>query len=234
MKKNNVLKVFITLLALGSLIGCGSGKNPFSNNNNNPFVKSSTPKNDKSSVNGNNGDSTPSGGGQSNNNSNSGGNNNGDEVTFDENSTKFGHTFSGTGAGEVAIQVNADNCKDDDLTIPSTYVDSKGNKYKVTMDYGNGFGYLSAQKITLLEGFKEIHEGFDNCMYVKTIYLPSTITKFYGEILTSCISLTKIDFAGTKEQWNAIEKAERWNYRAPAFDVSCKDGTINVEKGPTD
>ncbi len=165
----------------------------------------------------------------SNNTDNSSG-----ELTFDEDSTKFGHSFSGTGAGEVAIQVNSENCKDDDLIIPSKYVDSKGNKYQVTMDYGNGFSYLSAQKITLPEGFKEIHEGFDQCMYVKRIVLPSTITKIYKEILTSCISLQTIDYAGTKAEWNAITKEERWNYRAPAFDVSCKDGIINVEKGPTD
>lgn len=172
------------------------------------------------------------GGGKSSS-SNNGGSSNTDELTFDENSTKFSHSFSGTGSGEVAIQVNSDNCKDDELVIPSTYVDSKGNKYKVTMDYGNGFGYLSAQKITLPDGFKEIHEGFDMCMYVKRIYLPKTITKLYNEILTSCVSLNTIDFAGTKAEWNAIEKEERWNFNAPAFDVSCNDGIINIEKGPT-
>ena len=177
--------------------------------------------------------SSNNGGGQRSSSNNNGGNSNTDELTFDENSTKFSHSFSGTGAGEVAIQVNSDNCKDDELVIPSTYVDSKGNKYKVTMDYGNGFGYLSAQKITLPDGFKEIHEGFDMCMYVKRIYLPKTITKLYNEILTSCVSLKTIDFAGTKAQWNAIEKEERWNFNAPAFDVSCSDGIINIEKGPT-
>ena len=177
--------------------------------------------------------SSNNGGGQSSSSNNNGGNSNTDELTFDENSTKFSHSFSGTGSGEVAIQVNSDNCKDDELVIPSTYVDSKGNKYKVTMDYGNGFGYLSAQKITLPDGFKEIHEGFDMCMYVKRIYLPKTITKLYNEILTSCVSLKTIDFAGTKAQWNAIEKEERWNFNAPAFDVSCSDGIINIEKGPT-
>ena len=177
--------------------------------------------------------SSNNGGGQNSSSNNNGGNSNTDELTFDENSTKFSHSFSGTGSGEVAIQVNSDNCKDDELVIPSTYVDSKGNKYKVTMDYGNGFGYLSAQKITLPDGFKEIHEGFDMCMYVKRIYLPKTITKLYGEVLTSCVSLQTIYFAGTKAQWNAIDKDERWNFNAPAFDVSCSDGIINIEKGPT-
>ena len=168
-------------------------------------------------------------GGQSSSSNNNGGSSNTDELTFDENSTKFSHSFSGTGAGEVAIQVNSDNCKDDELVIPSTYVDSKGNKYKVTMDYGNGFGYLSAQKITLPDGFKEIHEGFDMCMYVKRIYLPKTITKLYSEILTSCVSLQTIYFAGTKAQWNAIDKDERWNFQAPAFVISCSDGMIEMQ-----
>ena len=157
-----------------------------------------------------------------------------DELTFDEDSTKFNHSFAECDSGTVAIQARSETCKDVDLVIPSKYVDSTGAKYQVVRDYGNGFGYLSAQKITLPEGFKEIHEGFDQCMYVKRIVLPSTITKFYKEILTSCISLQKIDYAGTKAEWNAITKEERWNYRAPAFDVSCKDGIINVEKGPTD
>lgn len=182
----------------------------------------SSSSNNKSSSNNNNSSS-------SNNTDNSSG-----ELTFDENSTKFNHTFSECSSGTVAIQVRSEECKDTDLVIPSKYVDSTGAKYQVVRDYGNGFGYLSAQKITLPEGFKEIHEGFDQCMYVKRIVLPSTITKIYKEILTSCISLQKIDYAGTKAEWNAITKEERWNYRAPAFEVSCKDGIINVEKGPTD
>ena len=98
------------------------------------------------------------------------------------------------------------------------------------MDYGNGFGYLSAQKITLPDGFKEIHVGFDMCMYVKRIVLPASITKIEGEILVSCISLTKIDYAGTEAQWNAISKDSRWNYKAPALTISCKDGFIDIPK----
>lgn len=236
--KKHLTKSIITLLALGllssALIGCGKGSgNPFSKKSGDFFDQSSKKQTGESSV---PADKSSSKATSSANNGNNSGGNNGtsDELTFDEDSTKFGHSFSGTGAGEVAIQVNSENCKDDDLIIPSKYVDAKGNKYQVTMDYGNGFSYLSAQKITLPDGFKEIHVGFDMCMYVKRIYLPKTITKLYNEILTSCLSLTTIDFAGTKDEWNAIDKESRWNYKAPAFDVSCKDGIINVEKGPSD
>ena len=153
-----------------------------------------------------------------------------DEMSFDDSSTMFSHSFSDCSSGTVAIQANPDNCKDSELTIPSTYIDSTGAKYKVVKDYGNGFSYLSAQKITLLDGFMEIHEGFDQCMYVKRIVLPASITKIEGEILVSCVSLTTIDYAGTKNQWNAISKDSRWNYKAPALTISCKDGLIDIPK----
>ena len=240
--KNNIIKIIAGLFFIATLTSCSqSDAYEFLRMGNktggwgNDMIDLFHTDDDRSSNPGGGGKSSSSnnGGGQSSSSNNNGGSSNTDELTFDENSTIFSHSFSGTGAGEVAIQVNSDNCKDDELVIPSTYVDSKGNKYKVTMDYGNGFGYLSAQKITLPDGFKEIHEGFDMCMYVKRIYLPKTITKLYNEILTSCVSLKTIDFVGTKAQWNAIEKEERWNFNAPAFDVSCSDGIINIEKGPT-
>ena len=168
-----------------------------------------------------------------NNSPSSQGNNNNSEATgggtFDEDSTKFGHSFSGTGAGEVAIYAKTSNCTDTDLIVPSTYVDSSGNRYQVTMDCGNGFNALSAVSITLPDGFKKIVEGFDNCMYLKTIYLPSSITKLEAEIIVSCISLQKIDYKGTKTQWNAIEKDDRWNFQAKAFVISCSDGIIEMQ-----
>ena len=152
-----------------------------------------------------------------------------DIVTFDENSTKFGHSFSGTGAGEVAIYAKTENCTDLDLIVPGKYIDSKGTEYQVTKDINNGFNALQATKISLPNGFKEIVQGFDNCMYLKTIYLPSTITSISDDVIVNCISLTKIDFSGTKAQWNSITKGERWNYTAKALSISCSDGFIELQ-----
>lgn len=167
--------------------------------------------------------------GSNNNGGNNGDGNDTTDESFDENSTKFGHSFSGTGAGEVAIYAKPDNCKDDNLIVPSTYVDSKENRYQVALDCNNGFNALSATSITLPNGFKKIVEGFDNCMYLKKIYLPSSITKIENDILVNCISLQKIDFKGTKEEWKAIEKGERWNYQTKSFVISCSDGTIEMQ-----
>ena len=154
----------------------------------------------------------------------------GNEVTFDDNSTKFGHSFSGTKAGKVAIYARADNCKDQNLVVPSIYVDSSGNRYEVQKDTGNGFnGLTSTITITIPDTFESIDAGFDNCLYLKTIYLPSSITKIEAEIIVSCIALQKIDYDGTKAEWNAIEKDDRWNFNAPAFTISCSDGMIEMQ-----
>ena len=152
-----------------------------------------------------------------------------DVVTFDENSTKFGHSFSGTKSGEVAIYAKTENCTDLDLIVPGKYIDSKGNEYQVTRDINNGFNALPATKISLPNGFKEIVQGFDNCMYLKTIYLPSTITSINDDVIVNCIALTKIDFSGTKAQWNSIAKGDRWNYTAKALVISCSDGFIELQ-----
>ena len=167
--------------------------------------------------------------GSSNNGGNNGDGNGTTDETFDENSTKFGHSFSGTAAGEVAIYAKPDNCKDDNLIVPSTYVDSKGNRYQVALDCNNGFNALSATSITLPDGFKKIVEGFDNCFYLKKIYLPKSIESIADDTIVNCLALEKIDFKGTKAEWNTINKGDRWNYQAPAFTVSCSDGFIELQ-----
>ena len=167
--------------------------------------------------------------GSSNNGGNNGDGNGTTDETFDENSTKFGHSFSGTAAGEVAIYAKPDNCKDDNLIVPSTYVDSKGNRYQVALDCNNGFNALSATSITLPDGFKKIVEGFDNCFYLKKIYLPKSIESIADDTIVSCLALEKIDFKGTKAEWNTINKGDRWNYQAPALIISCSDGMIEMQ-----
>lgn len=147
--------------------------------------------------------------------------------TFDENSTLFGHSFASCESGEVAIYARTSNCLDEHLIVPSKYVDSSGTKYQVAKDCNNGFGSLPAKKITLPNGFKEIDEGFSNCVFLTTLVLPSTLTKIEGYALTSCVKLTKIEFKGTKEQWNAIEKGSNWNYLTPTnMVVSCSNGNL--------
>ena len=82
---------------------------------------------------------------------------------------------------------------------------------------------------TIPEGFKEIRVGFSDCVNLKTIYLPSTITTICGYALTNCMRLDKIVFNGTKAQWKAIELDDHWNYSAPALGIECTDGYIELQ-----
>lgn len=43
-----------------------------------------------------------------------------------------------------------------------------------------------------------------------------------------CEKLTALQFAGTVEQWNGIEKDDDWNIDMPATQVVCSDGVVNI------
>ena len=141
----------------------------------------------------------------------------------------FSHTYAYVGAGQVAIKAKA-SCRELlNVYVPKIYTDDKGNEYQVATDYDEGFENLSSTSITLPDGFEKINIGFDNSFYLKKIYLPASIIKIEGEIITNCLSLETINFNGTKAQWNAINKDERWNFQAPAFVISCSDGMIEIQ-----
>jgi hypothetical protein len=46
--------------------------------------------------------------------------------------------------------------------------------------------------------------------------------------LTNCKSLTTITYAGTVEEWNAIEKSGSWDSNIPATEVTCSNGSVSL------
>lgn len=71
---------------------------------------------------------------------------------------------------------------------------------------------------------------------ILSVTLPSTIKSITG-LFISCSNLETINFEGTKEQWNAIEKPDygitgvgtvKWNYSVPATVVHCSDGDVTL------
>ena len=141
---------------------------------------------------------------------------------------KFSYSLFGCDDGEAAISTNS-SCTDENVVVPPTFTDYEGKTYRIVKDYQKGFEMLDAKTITLPEGFKEIRVGFSDCVNLKTIYLPSTVTKIDGYVLTNCIKLDKIVFNGTKAQWKAIELDDYWNYCAPALVIACTDGFIELQ-----
>ena len=176
---------------------------------------------------GNGGQSSSGNGGQSGsgNGGQSSSGNGGTEYTEDY---KFEHSTYDMAPGEMSVCLPY-TCEDVNVVVPPTYEDYTGTVYRIVKDFKTGFGGIPAETIKLPEGFREIEVGFSGCPNLKTIYLPSTMTKIDGYTVTNCPRLKTIEFNGTKAQWNAIEKDDHWNYLAPALGIRCTDGFIELQ-----
>lgn len=73
--------------------------------------------------------------------------------------------------------------------------------------------------------------AFYNCD-ITTITIPASVTEIGREAFGNCTHLTSITYEGTTEQWNAISKYQdssqvlNWNYKVPATEVVCSDGSV--------
>lgn len=67
------------------------------------------------------------------------------------------------------------------------------------------------------------------CTGITEITIPASVTMIEISAFEDCTSLETIKFAGTKAQWKAISLAQDWNYGVPATEVTCSDGTVELE-----
>ena len=49
-------------------------------------------------------------------------------------------------------------------------------------------------------------------MNLSRLTIPSSVTKIEYGIIGSCKNLKTINYTGSQEQWNAIDKDENWDY----------------------
>jgi len=63
---------------------------------------------------------------------------------------------------------------------------------------------------------------------MKSITLPSSV-EYIGESVFDSPNFDSIAFSGTRSEWNAVEKHERWNAYIYRITVTCTDGTVVVE-----
>ena len=57
-----------------------------------------------------------------------------------------------------------------------------------------------------------------------------TGVKSIGADAFAYTTVLTINFDGTKEEWNAIQKAEGWNGNSYILSVSCSDGSVSVSR----
>lgn len=64
-------------------------------------------------------------------------------------------------------------------------------------------------------------------MLVTSITIPNSVTSIGSAAFYYCESLTSVEYNGTKEQWDKIEKSG-WEYKSYIQVIRCADGEIRL------
>ena len=79
------------------------------------------------------------------------------------------------------------------------------------------------------QGIKTLGQGaFSNCGRLKIVSLPTSVKSIGFNCFWNCKSLTRINYAGTKEQWRHVKRGSNWLAKAGTYTVICVDGSIVV------
>lgn len=102
----------------------------------------------------------------------------------------------------------------------SKYLGNENNPYMVMM-FAEGALIHENTKIIASNAFY----GQRN---MRRVIIPTSVISICDSVFQYCESLETIEYEGTVEQWNAIQKAENWKYNAPATQVVCIDGNVEI------
>ena len=76
--------------------------------------------------------------------------------------------------------------------------------------------------VTVDEGVTTLGEYmFDDCTSLEIVSLPKSLKTIEDAVFADCTSLESINFGGTKEQWNDINKSSIWDVKAGNYTVHC-------------
>jgi len=82
-------------------------------------------------------------------------------------------------------------------------------------------GCTSLTSITIPDSVTSIgRSAFAGCTGLASITIPDSVTSIGSWAFENCTSLTKINYRGTKEQWNAISKGMHWNKATGYYTIS--------------
>lgn len=87
---------------------------------------------------------------------------------------------------------------------------------------------ISLASVVIPDSVKYIGQSaFYNCTSLTSVDIPDSVTIIHDEAFYSCVKLDKINYAGTKDDWNTkiTRFGSDWKSRlAPAAGVTCSDG----------
>ena len=82
--------------------------------------------------------------------------------------------------------------------------------------------------IIINEGVQSIGGWAFQFALVSSVVIPVSVTYIGSFVFSSCSSLTLIQFEGTIEQWNEINKEADWAQLSPISTIRCSDGDISL------
>jgi len=90
---------------------------------------------------------------------------------------------------------------------------------------------IRLKHVVLPQNLERIEKkAFYNCLMLASITLPETLTYIGERSFAVCPTLKEIQFEGTTEQWNAIEKHTLWIENTNLCRVRCADGVVEIQK----
>ena len=85
--------------------------------------------------------------------------------------------------------------------------------------------------VVISEGTTTFRGRFaNNCERLESITLPSTLEYIGEKFVSKCKEFSTINYSGTKEQWEKIEKHPEWDIDMKSYVIHCSDGDIEVQK----
>lgn len=130
------------------------------------------------------------------------------------------------------------NCKNNDTASDGfVYAKIGGVRYKlgeekasVPVQPKNISGIVTVQNsVTYKDATYTVTEleenAFHGCNLVTAVKLPSSLNKLGGYSIAYCALLEKVEFEGTRAQWDAIEKPQWWS-GGKDIPVVCSDETV--------
>lgn len=97
---------------------------------------------------------------------------------------------------------------------------------------------LESQTFASCKKLKEIHvpskvtetktNALSGCTSLEKVTLPKGLTKIGARTFFECSNLTAVDFGGTKEEWNNIEKGTEWMNDSAIKTIRCADGDVTL------
>ena len=161
------------------------------------------------------------------------------ELQLEENATKYGYSTSNITDTSVVNRAFQNNTYLTSITIPAD----------VELDEMVFCGCTNLSSVAFTGDAELSTSTFDSCsnltnvdlgdlhyicnnMFRRTaltrIDIPVSVTGISSYAFNESNNLTEIHYAGTKEQWAAINLGQAWNGNIPATEVICSDGTVSL------